>query len=69
MLIKSPKISVLRQSRMVLFFIKYFEFLDETFVEKKQHIEDAKYAIKHHSLNFHNRRCGSNLKLDLYLTI
>ena len=34
---------------MVLYFLKYLEFLDETFGEYKLHIEDAKYAIKKNS--------------------
>ena len=41
-----PQISLLRQRRMVLYFLKYLEFLDETFGEYKLHIEDAKYATK-----------------------
>ena len=36
-----PQISVLRQRRMVLYFLNYLEFLDETFGEYKLHIEDA----------------------------
>ena len=31
---------------MVLNFLKYLEFLDESFRENKQHIEDAKFEIK-----------------------
>ena len=33
----------------MLYFLKYLEFLDETFGEYKLHIEDAKYAIKENS--------------------
>ena len=42
---KSPQNFSIGQRRMVLYFLKYLEFLDETFVEYKEHIEEAKYAI------------------------
>ena len=46
---------------MVLYLLKYLEFLGETFGEYKLHIEDAKYAIKENS-----EGVGRALKTQLF---
>ena len=58
-----PQISVLRQRRMVLYFLKYLKFLDETFGECKLYIEDANYAIKK------SEGVGRALRLDPHLRL